>query len=552
MHNPPAPATTDIGADPALPQSADHPRRLGLAAARDLQRAVCAALTEVFDRFLKGLPTAVTEQAEKAPNPAERQALEKLLRGLSTNGPLWLDTFVRHVDAYLVGGVAPDRAPTAMPPSADDSIALARLELAAETRYQKLVMELDARVNRIRLMLYVPIYTKALAPAALFRALDDTAEAMGWPQNRRAFLFQTFDAVLIPELEQVYRSLIEELKRLGTAAAKVTADAPKPQEPALPKRAVPGGIAPPADTRKVDSDTLSMLQSFALQADGDGYTDGLLAADLLALADQRPLPGVEQDRSWIPLQRITLAGHFLNEAIADPMVPDELKPQHEAVRFPLVKSALADETLFTSANHPLSGLINELLLKAETSRVTGNVETRRMAELLQQVLTQFALSPEFVRQAIQSSRPIEKTQIQRFYELQRQQAQQRRDFVIAEAKRVVIRQLQEMTFGRDIPSEGVKFLNLAWGPLLTKRLLQHGAGHEQWTAGLAQMDQLLDLLEGRDPEETAPVEWNRLTQAMGEALAAEGLAADRIKVVMTGLEAARKAPRQGMGLGPMA
>lgn len=558
MHHLPASAIAESTSSPAAQPAADS-QRLGLAAARDLQKAVGAALTDVFGNFLRCLPAILTEAAEKAPNPTERQVREKLARTLSANAQLWIDTFVQQVDAHLIGGVAPERMAGARAPfpyGADDSVALASMELRAELRYQKLVTELDARLNRIRLMLYVPVYTKALAPAALFRSLQDTADTLGWPQGQRPLLFGTFDALLVPELEHLYRSLIEELKRLGTVAEKATAESAKTpgvKVPPAPKRArSTSGIQAPADTRQVDAETLSMLQSFALQADGEGYTDSLLAADLLALADKRPLPGVTQDQSWIPLQRIALAGHFLNEAIADPMVPEALKPQHEAVRFPLVKSALADQTLFTSTTHPLSSLIHELLLKAETSRVTGSAETRRMAELLQQVLTQFALAPEFVRQAIESAQPLEQTQIQRFFELQRQQAQQRRDFVIAEAKRVVIRQLEQLTFGRDIPAEAIRVLNLGWGPLLTKRLLQHGAEHAHWKTGLALMEQLLDQLEAREPDEPPPAEWQQLTQTMDKALVAEGMAAERVSAVLAGLEAARKAPPGGIGLGPLA
>jgi hypothetical protein len=282
-----------------------------------------------------------------------------------------------------------------------------------------------------------------------------------------------------------------------------------------------------------------MLENLALKSDGEGYTDGLLAADLLALNDGKPLPGVVEDQSWVPIQRVSLAGHFLNVVISDAMVPDDLKPHHETVRFPLMKSALTDDSLFTSKTHPLNSLINELLLKSATSRVTGNTETRRMAELLQQVLVQFNLAPEFVRQAMRTTSPIQDSQIQRFFELQKQQAQQRRDFVIAEAKRVVVRKLEEMTFARNIPAPGIRFLNAAWGPLLTKRLLQHGASSTQWKQSLDQMDKLLDLLEARQPGTAPPAEWKELLQQMGQALVAEGMDRAKVTEALQALEASR-------------
>ena len=532
-------------ARPSPQSTSPHVQRLSIAAAEELRQTVRTALTELFTRFLKQFIVAVTQASEKALNATDKQLFHGLARGLLADSPRWIESFAQHVDAHLIGGVLPERKTEAepQPSSANESVALAKIELQAEARYKKQVTELDARVNRLRLILYVPVYTKALAPAGLCRSLQDTAEALAWPPAQRKMLFEKFDALVIPELESVYKSLIEALTRLGVEAVKATADSadtPTVKPPPRAKKSATKMEAPP-EPRTVDDETVSMLQSFALKADGGGYTDGLLAADLLALADQRPLPGVAKDQGWVPLQRITLAGHFLNEVIADPMVPEELKPQHESMRYPLVKSALTDESLFTSASHPLASMVNEMLLKSATSRVTGNVETRKMAELLQQLLVQFDLAPEFVRQSIHGG-PIEESQIQRFFELQRQQAQQRRDFVIAEAKRIVARELENLTFGRAAPQQAIKFLNLAWGPVLTKRLLQHGANHPVYKAGIELMEQLMDQLDARDPEQAAPAEWKELTMTMVKALIAEGMPPEQVKIALTSLEAARKAP----------
>jgi hypothetical protein len=520
-----------------------HLQRLSIEAVEELRKTVRTALTDLFGNFIRQFNDTLAQTAAEALNPSEQREYQDLARLLTEKCPRWIDSFVERVDLHLTGGVPQQRAAKpAQSQGADDSMTLANVELQAETRYQKLVMELDARVNRLRLMLYVPVYTKALAPAGLCRALNDTADSLGWPPRQRRRLFENFNQTFIPQLDGLYRSLITAVTRTGAATAKNAADATQQIEPESPKRAKKSAtkMEAPSEQDRVDEETVAMLQAFALKADGEGYTDGLLAADLLALADHRPLPGIAQDQGWVPLQRIALAGHFLNEVIADPMVPDELKPQHEAMRYPLVKSALTDETLFTSPSHPLSNMVNELLLKSATSRVTGNVETRRIAELLQQLLVQFDLAPEFVRQSMLSSQPIQQTQIERFIELQRQQAQQRRDFVISEAKRMVANQLERLTFGRETPPAAVKFLNQAWGPLLTKRLLQHGASHALWNAGVTLMEQLLDQLDDREPDQPRSAEWDELTRTMVKALIAEGLPQEHLKLAVTNLEAARK------------
>lgn len=526
---------------PNTPESA-HLQKLGAAAAAELRKTVRVALTDVIGHFVQNLPAGVADAATRATNPTDRNALTDLSKSIAPRANGWIEAFAKQVDQHLIGGIASALAEEALVPTgAEDSVALAGVELRAEERYQKLVTELDARLNRIGLMMYVPIYSKALAPASLCRSLQETAETMNWPPRHRRLLLEQFDRLVVPQLERVYRALIAALTRIGTEAVKASSETLKktgPRRAAPPPRG-PQPMQAPKDTRHVDGTSLGMLEAMALQSDGEGYTDGLLAADLLALNDGKPLPGVVQDQSWVPIQRITLAGHFLNVVISDAMVPDELKPQHETVRFPLMKSALTDDSLFTSKTHPLGSLINELLLKSATSRVTGNPETRRMAELLQQVLVQFNLAPEFVRQAMSNTSPIEETQIQRFFELQKQQAQQRRDFVIAEAKRVVVRKLEEMTFARNIPAPGIRFLNAAWGPLLTKRLLQHGAASEQWKQALDQMDKLLDLLEARQPGTAPPAEWKELLQQMGHALVAEGMDRAKVTEALQALEASR-------------
>jgi hypothetical protein len=520
-----------------------HLQRLGAAAAAELRKTVRIALTDVIGHFVKNLPAGVAEAATRASNPTDSGLLNNLSKGIPSHANAWIEAFCKQVDQHLVGGIASAMAEEAQVPSgAEDSVALAGVELRAEERYQKLVMELDARLNRIGLMMYVPLYSKALAPASLCRSLQETAETMHWPPRQRRLLLEQFDKLVVPQLERVYRALIAALTRIGTEAVKASSETLKKTGSRRVVKMPPRGPQPmqaPANPREVDGASLGMLETLALKADGEGYTDGLLASDLLALNDGKPLPGVVEDQSWVPIQRISLAGHFLNVVISDAMVPDELKPHHESVRFPLMKSALTDDSLFTSKTHPLNSLINELLLKSATSRVTGNTETRRMAELLQQVLVQFDLAPEFVRQTMRSTSPIQDNQIQRFFELQKQQAQQRRDFVIAEAKRVVVRKLEEMTFARNIPAPGIRFLNAAWGPLLTKRLLQHGAASAQWTQALDQMDKLLDLLEARVPGTAPPAEWKELLQHMGQALVAEGMAHAKVTEALQALEASR-------------
>src|SRR5262245_43718394 len=141
-----------------------HLQRLGAAAAAELRKTVRTALADVFGNFMQKLPAAVADEVGKASNPTDRQALTDLSKNIGPRASAWIESFARQVDQHMVGGIADAMAEEAgVPAGADDSVALAGVELRAEERYQKLVTELDARLNRIGLLMYVPIYSKALA-----------------------------------------------------------------------------------------------------------------------------------------------------------------------------------------------------------------------------------------------------------------------------------------------------------------------------------------------------------------------------------------------------
>lgn len=528
------------------PQSA-HLQRLGIAAADELRKTVQAALTSLFGSFVERLPAILTETALQANDAREQHAFEELARAASDGAESWTEIFVRQVDANLIGGVVDNpgfRKPPASAP--EDSIALAKALLHAESLHHKLIAELDTRVDRIRLALYVPIYTRALAPAGLCRALQDTADTLGWPAAQRRVLFGKFDELVVSELQHLYLSLIGALKIIGTVAARAMAESEGPAastqelpptagDPATP---VPAGKAD-QPLPKVDSNTLSMLESYALRAGDEIYNDGSLATDLLTLAQNKPLPGLAEDKNWVPLQRMTLAGRFLNEAIADPFVSKEMREQQASVRFPVVKSALADSTMFTAATHPINSLVNDLMLKSATSRLTGDAEARRAVERLEQILVQFDLAPEFVREAMLTQQPIDEAQIQRFFDMKREEARQRRQTIINEVKRLVLREIELSSFGRRVLPSAVNFLRTVWGPLMMKRLLQHGAEHALWKEALGLMEQLIDQLDDPFPEQLPSLLWQELMQALEKALATDGMAAERAAEAIASLQAAR-------------
>jgi len=526
-----------------------------------LRRTVGLALVDVFGGFIRRLPEALQQNTANL-SAADRRYSAELVKLIEAQPERWISGLIRRIDANLIGTAnaakiqAQDKAN-----SAGDELMLTRIELRAEAQFSELVVELSTRLDSIRRTVYFPVRTGALAPAGLCRALQDTATEMQCSSAHVRVLFGKFDEMVFPDLPRLYQRLTGALSDIEMRAAEAASLLARETERAVSLRgestpprsaATSASFAKPiAAAEELDAKTNKTLVQIASTAEksSESYSDRALACDLLTLQTQEPLPGVDiqLEQRWIPLQRISLAGKFLNEVIADPLVAgSDLGPQHESVRFPLLKSALADSTLFTAITHPLRSLVNDLMLKAATSRVTGTLEARQMAETLQQVLVQFDLAPDFVREAMLNAQPISDEQINSFFNLQKQQARQRTETVIHEAKRLVIRELELRTFGRDVPEQALKFLNTNWGPILVKGLLQHGADNAHWRAGMDRMEEMLTQLSMSDQEMPPPQEWQDLVAAMGKDLADAGMPAERIKSALELLDAAWQAPQQRM------
>ncbi len=525
-----------------------EPSLLDMAAQADAQllSTVRAELGALFDHFVGATQAELASSHGSALAANGSPKNKELARSLKQQAHDWQRSFMAQLEARLCAADA-DLDFQATPGNDRVSaglMAMAKALLLAETQYFKLITEIDARLNRIRLILALHFDARVLGPTGLHQVLERSADEMGWSVANRRVLMNNFERHFVVGLEPLYLKLLAELKEIGSKAATWIVDHQSVQpETAERKPARPSNwMQPPSDKHAVDSDTTAMLTHLALSNDGDGYTDGLLAADLLALMDRRPLPGLTQEQGQISVQKTGLAGHFLNQVKADPMVPQAQDAQHETLRMPLVKSALADSSVFTDATHPLASLIDEHMTRAARQRLIDPAQADQMSESLNEILSLFDLAPDFVRDSMASAVPLEDGQIARFYELQREQAAQRREFVISEAKLMVAEEVERSTFCRSVPAPARRFLSHTWGALLTQRLLKYGAAHGLWRDGIDKMDQLVDLLEARDPGQRPPKEWVALIRSMLGDLVQAGLPSEKRGQLIAVLEAARKTP----------
>ena len=107
---------------------------------------------------------------------------------------------------------------------------------------------------------------------------------------------------------------------------------------------------------------------------------------------------------------------------------------------------------------------------------------------------------------------------------------------------MVTHELEQCTFSLSLPPQASAFLHQSWGPLLMKRLLQNGGEHPIWRESLGLMEQLLNQIEARVPDQPPTPEWQPLMRTLGEALLKEGQSQTRVNAALAGLETARTTP----------
>lgn len=529
--------------------------RLKDEAGTTLREIVAQQLAPLLAGFVDQTQNALKHPSSADHNAADIRKNAELARKLKQQTSEWTASLLRQVEERVFpatdNSASTDRAENERANAS--LIAMAKALLIAETKYFKRIAEVDARMNRVRLIVDLGIDTKALAPTGLHQALVATAEEMRWPREARKLLYNSFDTHVIGQLDALYDQLLASVRKIGQQAAQLVVESTfdlthlEEEEQSGAQAGTRGWMSPPEGASQVpvdvDGKTQAMLTRMALQDEGEGYSDGLLAADLLALMDRRPLPGISCDDGDYSVQRTSLAGHFLNEVTNDPLVDKSKKAEHEPLRMPLVKSAIADSSVFTDASHPLANLIDDHLTRAARHRLQNVEEAQQIEDSLAEILSLFELAPDFVRESMVGVKPLQDDQIQRFYELQRKQAEQRREFVINEAKRLVAEEVERSCFARNVPAPATRFLEKAWSALLTQRLLKFGASDARWQDGIDKMDQLINLLEERDPTARPEAAWVDLIKALSDELVQGGLPAEQRSNIIKLLEAARKTRR---------
>jgi len=569
-----------------------------------LRAQVVETLRERLNVMFDGADDLLFEFAERATNNQDRRLFFDTMRavrlGRRNMAVQFTDTYALSFGLPNVQGVAPVKPPVEeqeLSLQKDDAldldIAVQNMATKAEGLYKSTLWEINGRLKSLIEDLHAPMSAEAIAPATICQAFRKAAETLNIGHDVELVLFKLFDRLVISELADLYTKILNFLKQNGVrssasavapsrssgagAGAPASADdaaltnetvsgpsfgaPPQPQTfasaplsshsaPHQEFRAPVGLAASMMMSPSFDPQTLSSLQRLGASvpsggSNTGGYSNASLAADLAAASQGQPIVGWSPRQTTAYVQRASLVGHMFNEFLADPHLPNNLRPQFDGLRMSTMKVALKDIAFVADPDHPVRGLINELATMASTAKVGGPTHMGRIAELVQQIQKQFDVAAETLRKPPPEIELIGTDQAERFIEQQMAQTAARRASIVKKVRRIIAEELQLRTRGTTISDEVRPLLNSLWAPMMAMHLLHHGPDSVEWKRGIASLDRVLAMLDPAQEEQRGEAQVRGLRAELETEFKAVGLAEARVTAALNGFESTLKAIKVG-------
>ncbi|HZP13854.1 MAG TPA: DUF1631 family protein, partial [Nevskiaceae bacterium] len=313
-----------------------------------------------------------------------------------------------------------------------------------------------------------------------------------------------------------FRSLLEQQQKRALAEADDEASAAKPAGE---------GAADIVASHYLDDHTKALLEGVVNARDPKqtGYSNADLADELLKTEH---IKSGGQDLSNMQrgvIQRLALVSRLFGSVDSDTNLSAGFKQGFAALRFPLIKSALADPGFFMMRSHPLRVLAGELMQKASEVRLNGKHGERHLEELLQNASRDFDLSAAFVRPALAKLAPLPAETIDQFLKQLAEELKEREANRQRRARDVVGKAIQSRVLTTRLPQLVQFLIHEEWSAVLAKRLLEKGPDSEAWRDGLDCLDDLIEHVPAAEAGHALPDELlERIEAGIREAGRAKG------------------------------
>ncbi len=234
-------------------------------------------------------------------------------------------------------------------------------------------------------------------------------------------------------------------------------------------------------------------------------------------------------------QRLSLAGRMFDDLMAEPMLPEPMRPAIEKLRYPVYKTALSDPSFFANQAHPLRKLLSDMVELAVSSQTSDAAQ----AQLRETMRTASALQtgPALMADALNSAQPVPEGEVEGFLTQMREQTRARREALLVRVRRQVAQELEVQTLGRQVPDPVMSLLRGGVGPLMAVRLLKNGRGSGPYQEAQSLMEGVLKSLEFIPPASPEVLETReQLLSKIVTALADVGMGEDKVESLLNGLQ----------------
>ncbi|HZP12542.1 MAG TPA: DUF1631 family protein [Nevskiaceae bacterium] len=292
-----------------------------------------------------------------------------------------------------------DRVMTQAP--ADAKSEPAPITALCQSLWDGLREQLDALCVKFQVTPFAP----RLSPENLRAAIRHGVGRADLSQRTIALTQDLVEHGVLAHLDQVYRRVAERLEQYSLPGV-ATQFPVAVNQPAMPA---------PATSLHVDPHTKALLVEVAQTREPDAarkssYGNAELATELLESLKTERSHGAVPVRSRAVAQRLALVGRMFGVIGADVRLPDAFRRAFEKLRFPIIKSALADSNFFTQKSHSLRMITADLVQRA----IAHADSTHQLQALIGSAAGNFDLSATFVRPVLAGLRPLQAAAIEQF------------------------------------------------------------------------------------------------------------------------------------------
>ncbi len=522
----------------------------------ELREVALAVLDELVRRMFDSADDVLFEMGEKSSTDEERRRYFDTMRVLRLDrgkvGVAFADDLTRGFAPVVAARNSKyefDLDSLSIQPTEEleEKIAVTNMAAKAEGLYKTPIWELERHLDFAARELGVPVSPLALGPGRICEAFGKAIAVLDTEFQVKLVIYKLFDRVVINELEKVYIAALQVLERHGVSPSRrVQGPLPLPEEeaelqpPGFPPQAPPGGAGyygpggNQSHGQQGYAQAQELLRRYGLDQASVQRASNPMGAELAGLL-QTLIASASSPAVQASTQRLSLAGRMFDDLMAEPMLPEPLRPAIEKLRYPVYKTALSDPSFFANQAHPLRKLLSDMVELAVSAQTSESAQ----AQLRETMCTASALQtgPALVADALNSAQPVPEGEVEGFLTQMREQTRARREALLVRVRRQVAQELEVQTLGRRVPDPVMDLLRGGVGPLMAVRLLKNGRGSGPYQEAQSMMEGVLKSLEFIPPASPEVLETReQLLSKIVTALADIGMAEDKVESLLNGLQ----------------